>query len=441
MTSRRHHLRSACALGLLALAACERSKAPRTEPAGHSRGEAPLPRAESAPAALATAGEQHASGDGNLHVYFFDVGQGDAALVVSPSGRTVLIDGGPEGAGSYLAHRLPELVKGQIDLVVLTVAHPEHAGGLFQAIRAVGTKRFLHGGQAAADPVTEALLGQLRRRGTPIAQPAPDPAAPAQMVAIGLGGAELAILWPRAPAEAHLSAGARSAEANSVVMRVSHGETSVLLAADAQAETEEYLLGKRLEFRSTLLKVASHGAAMASTADFLAAVQPKAAVLSVGAGNAAGLPARRVVDDLEAQGARVFRTDLDGELHAVSDGQSFALSTERPAAGEAPGTVHRFAGARADAGAAFVPARKPQPPAARRDAKSKPAADGKKDKPGEARPPAQKGESGYVASKNSEVFHLPGCRAAKRIAEKNLLTFRTREEAARERRPAKDCNP
>src|SRR6185503_5812857 len=78
-----------------------------------------------------------------LTVYFFDVGQGDSALIVSPTGKTVLVDGGPPEAGGHVADRLKALVKGPIDLVILSHPHRDHLGGLADAVRAVGAKAYM----------------------------------------------------------------------------------------------------------------------------------------------------------------------------------------------------------------------------------------------------------------------------------------------------------
>src|SRR5262249_32539734 len=81
-----------------------------------------------------------------LTVYFFDVGQGDAALIVSPTGKTVLIDGGPPEAGEHLAGRVRQLVQGPLDLVILTHPHLDHLGSLKDAIQVVGARRFMDPG-------------------------------------------------------------------------------------------------------------------------------------------------------------------------------------------------------------------------------------------------------------------------------------------------------
>ncbi len=432
--------RRLAALAILSLLACER---PPPRAIALDASAAALRPPKPLPAVLAP--DEPPKGDGRLHVYFFDVGHGDAALIVSPTGRTVLVDGGPEAAASHLLHRLPELSKGPIDLVVVSAPLAEHVGGLKAAVRSPGARYLAHPGLAA--PALADVLAQASAHGAVDVVPAPPPDEPAEPVKIGLGGgAELSVWWPRMPVESALQLPDRAVEANSMVLRLQFGDTSLLLPGDAQAETEAYLLKRKLEFPSTLLKVAAHGSDRATTEPFLAAVRPKAALVSVGAGNALGLPAKATLDRLAAVNARVFRTDLDGEVRAVSDGNAWTLTTERPAAGEPADISHRFSAYDApDAGTASPakPARSPAKPAravkkplpadAAQTAKARPST--------KAAPPEKAAPAAFVASRNSKVFHLPGCRAAKRIAPHNLVVFASREDAAKERRPAEDCKP
>ncbi|MHB8875416.1 MAG: ComEC/Rec2 family competence protein [Myxococcaceae bacterium] len=460
---------SLLALGLL-LSGCPEEAPLGPQPATplFPPGDRPAPVPAKSPTAAPrppAAPADPSGGDGRLHVYFFDVGQGDAALVLSPSGRSVLIDAGPEEAGAHLAQRLPGILKGPIDLVVLTHARADHLGGMLQALRPIGARRFLDPGLGCTEPSCPALFAALKAAGTQVVLPVPDPAAPGEPVRIGLGGnAELTIFWPRAPVESLLAGG--DPETNSLVMRIEFGETAILFAGEAQAETEEYLLRKRLDFHSTLLKVAAHGVDRATTLAFLEAVKPQAAIISAGPGNALQAPAKQTLARLDRVGARVFRTDLDGEIDAVSDGAHFLVTTQRPAAGEEPGTMHSFPPGPpvASPGARFpAPVEKAAPVAERPrpqstafahviDLDGKPADDQGERRVAEPRPtapvpvvakvaPPSSGASRYLASKNGKVFHMPDCRAAKRITKHNVIVYRSRAEAAKAKRPAADCNP
>jgi hypothetical protein len=222
------------------------------------------------------------------------------------------------------------------------------------------------------------------------------------------------------------------------VLRVTFQNTSLLLASDMLAATEQYLLNKRLPFHSTLLKVADHGSDRANTEAFLEAVSPRAAILTTGTGPREGLPSPDTLARLVAIKARVFRSDLDGEIHAVSDGSAFTISSERATAGAPRGTVHLFStaqntGPRGEPVEAAPPRAEEGGPAPQRDW----GREGDEDAP---REPLAK-DVRYVASKNREVFHLPSCRYAKKIKAKNLVTFKTRAEALKHYRPAGDCHP
>ncbi|AKF86793.1 hypothetical protein MFUL124B02_33280 [Myxococcus fulvus 124B02] len=169
-----------------------------------------------------------ATSDKPLTVHFLDVGQGDAALVISPTGKTVLIDGGPPEARERLNKRLRELVNGPLDLVILTHPHLDHLGGLAQTLRTLGARRFMDPG---FDHPSEAYRDLLDVVGDTVGQvmnPEPNPSSPNGLLTIGLGeGVSLSVLWPRAPKEPFL-VGTRS-DANSELHRreATYGRTSL----------------------------------------------------------------------------------------------------------------------------------------------------------------------------------------------------------------------
>ncbi|HEX8538871.1 MAG TPA: MBL fold metallo-hydrolase, partial [Cystobacter sp.] len=209
-------------LGLWLLGACEKPAA------------APAPAAKAAQAsALRYFGRP---ADGKLHVYFLDVDQGDATLIVSPTGRTVLVDAGPPSAGAHLANRLPELLTGKLDLVILTHPHADHYGGLSAALGAVGALRLLEPQLPSTPEDYDALLGAIGTSGMEVFSPAPPANSEPLRLPLG-GGAELTVLWPRAPTEPLLT-GDNPQELNSIVLRLTYQDTSVLLPGDALEKTE-----------------------------------------------------------------------------------------------------------------------------------------------------------------------------------------------------------
>ncbi|PTL78485.1 ComEC/Rec2 family competence protein [Vitiosangium sp. GDMCC 1.1324] len=370
-----------------------------------------------------------------LTVYFFDVGQGDAALIVSPTGKTVLIDGGPPEADDTLVPRVRQLVQGPLDLVILTHPHLDHLGGLAKVIQAVGARRFMDPGYDHPSESYRKLLDVVGQKVGQVMTPTPNPSAPETLLTIGLGeGVTLTVLSPRAPRDPFLTHTRSDVNANSIVAKLTYGKTAFLFVGDAEPETEESLLKKPIDFTSTVLKVAHHGGRYSSTAPFLAAVKPQAAVISCGAGNDYGHPTDEALERLGAVGARIFRTDLQGEVLAVSNGTTVTLTPKKGRSaptvvtGQVTGPVAKGpmpTGASSSAGGSKVVPAKGTLPAER------------------TTPPPAASTSGtrYVSLKGSKVFHREDCGTLKRAKTQDRKMYNDRASAVRERRPAEDCDP
>lgn len=363
-----------------------------------------------------------------LVVHVLDVGQGDAIFIRSPAGKTVLVDAGPPESASRLTSRLHDLVQSQIDLVLMTHPHADHIGGMEAVLKDVGARIFMEPGFDHPSPLYANLLKTVESKGVQLKV-----GKAGNNVEIG-GGAVMHLLAPK-----DFFHNTRSdANANSIVIRLTFGKTAFYLAADSEAETEKRILEGGEELASDVYKVAHHGSRFSSTAELLEKIRPKIAVVSVGAGNDYGHPTRQALDRLEAVKAEVLRTDLDGEVVLHSDGEKvtyatekgggLALAEEKPAEVVEPPTPKPETKKPAPAKPAPQPQPQPQP-------KAKTITIG--DEGGAERP----SPGGYVASRNSDVFHKPECSNAQRIKPANLIRFKTREEAAAAKRPAKDCNP
>ncbi|HYI00847.1 ComEC/Rec2 family competence protein, partial [Hyalangium sp.] len=345
-----------------------------------------------------------------LTVYFFDVGQGDAALIVSPTGKTVLIDGGPPEAGEHLAARLRELVRAPLDLVILTHPHLDHLGSLRDAIQAVGAKRFMDPGFDHPSAAYRDLLEFVGNEVGQVMTPEPNPQAPETFLSVGLGeGVVLTVYWPRYPQEPFLKNTRSDANSNSIVARLTYGRTAFLFTGDSEPDTEQALLRQRADYTSTVLKVAHHGGKHSSTKEFLAAVRPKAAVISSRAGNEYGHPTPEALERLEATGAHVFRTDQHGEIKAVSDGANVTLQAELGKAPRRvlPGEIRSVPGGASPSPAPST-ARAPQ--ASPSPSPAPPASAGGETIPAAWKTPAQR----FVSLKGSEVFHREDCETLKR---------------------------
>jgi competence protein ComEC len=253
----------------------------------------------------------------SVRVDVISVGQGDSILVSSPTGKHVLIDGGEAEAGPAVMAVLRLQNACPLDMILLTHRHADHLGGLKLVVQSCGAKLFVDSGYPHESAMYARLLEALHARGIPLHQ-----AESGRQVELG-GGALLTLLGPPRPA---IDRASDSVNANSVVSRLEMGKTSMLFAADAEAQEEEWLLRSGLPLRSTVLKVGHHGSRTSTTAEFVAAVAPWLAVISSAAGDAKH-PHPETLDRLK--NVRVLKTAREGTIHLELDGQTVTFYTEK----------------------------------------------------------------------------------------------------------------
>jgi len=257
---------------------------------------------------------------GSLRIDFIDVGQGDAALITSPTGKTVLIDGGPSQAARALTTFLDAETDRPLDLILLSHRHEDHLGGLAAAVHHRGARLFLDAPVPHPGPAYTALMHELEDRQVAVRQ-----ATRGRRIDLG-GGAVMTLLGPPDPP----ITGSRSdVNANSVVARLSYRKFTVLFTGDAEAPTEQWLLAAGAPVQATVLKVAHHGSRYASRVGFLRQVGAQVAVVSVGAHNEYHHPAPETLEHLARSGAQVYRTDEDGTVTLETDGATLRLHTAR----------------------------------------------------------------------------------------------------------------
>jgi competence protein ComEC len=252
-----------------------------------------------------------------------DVGQGDSLLLITPDGKTLLIDGGGFGGGPHQALQdfdIGEEVVSEalwargirhLDAVALTHAHSDHMGGLPAVLRNFHPAELWVGNNPRFGAYN-ALLNEaadLHVRVRPFR--AGD--------AFSFGSTQVAVLAPFA----NYQPGPEPANNDSLVLHMAYGATSVMLEGDAEAPIEDAMLAER-GLQSTLLKVGHHGSITSTRPEFLARVAPQWAVISCGLHNRYGHPREEVLEELQAAHVRTFRTDLDGATCFRLDGKTTA---------------------------------------------------------------------------------------------------------------------
>ncbi|HKQ91579.1 MAG TPA: ComEC/Rec2 family competence protein [Blastocatellia bacterium] len=262
---------------------------------------------------------------GRLQVYALDVGQGDSALIITPEGKSVLIDAGPPQAGDEVVAALRKKDVRSIDLAVATHPHADHIGGMRQVIENFGVKNFLDSGRDYPSKEYERMLRALDEKGI-------KPIIAKKGMKFDLdSGAKLEVLNPQGGDQwiEEVRRGGSVENANSIVLRLSYGNFSMLFTGDAETETEDLIMESGATLRAQVLKVGHHGSRYATSARFLDAVAPEAAVISCAADNRYGHPARQTLDRLRKAGVKIYRTDLNGEIAIVADGNKFEIHPAR----------------------------------------------------------------------------------------------------------------
>jgi competence protein ComEC len=259
-----------------------------------------------------------------LRVTTIDVGQGESILLDAPGVEPMLVDtgGSPFGGGAFdIGRRVlaPVLWKqGVRRLGALLVTHgdPDHLGGAEAVLADFQPRSLWWGTPVPPHEPSRQLLGTAHRQGSVVAfRRAGD--------TLAYGRAHIRILHPPPPDWERQ----KVRNDDSVVLEVVYGDVAILLTGDISSTVERQIAPQLTPARVRVLKVAHHGSRTSSSTELLDAWRPQIAVISCGRGNTFGHPAPEVLTRLQSIGARVYRTDRDGEITLESDGESVSVTT------------------------------------------------------------------------------------------------------------------
>lgn len=253
-----------------------------------------------------------------LEVHYIDVGQGKSILIKGPE-QTALIDCGENNMGAVVTGYLKQEKIDRIDVLIGTHPHSDHIGGMDMVIDSVDIGAIIMPDipdslVPTTKTYTDVLLAATGKNLTIT------PAKPGDAYDLG-GSAVLTILSPVS----------EYGDLNnmSVAVRVDYGGTSFVFTGDIEDEAEKDILASGQTLRADVLDVGHHGSQTSSGEAFIGEVSPTIAVISCGMDNSYNHPHREAVERLQAAGAKIYRTDIDGTVVIYSDGNNLKVETEK----------------------------------------------------------------------------------------------------------------
>lgn len=248
-----------------------------------------------------------------LQAHFIDIGQGDATLITC-DGHAMLIDAGGNSTGTALQYYLDKQGITSLDYIIGTHPDEDHIGGMDVIITKLDCGTVML-------PDCEKDTTSYRDVMDAIAYRAYEITRPVVGDTYALGGAEFTIIAPNQTAY-------QDSNNMSIGLVLTHGESSFLFTGDAEGLAEEDILNNGMEIDADVLHVAHHGNGKGSTPDFVEAVSPDYAVISCERGNPYGHPHSRTLHTLQENNVELFRTDVQGNIIAYSDGAEITWSQE-----------------------------------------------------------------------------------------------------------------
>lgn len=247
--------------------------------------------------------------NGNLKIYFIDVGQADCILV-NNNKEYALIDAGNNEDGKKIVAYLEELGVINFKYVIGTHAHEDHIGGMDDIIKNFPIEHFYMPDNITTTKTFEDVLNALETKKIMFETPQNDET-------FSLAETKFQVM--------HIGKEKTDLNDSSIVLKLTYGKTSYLLMGDATNNVEKEILSKDL--KSDVLKVGHHGSQYSTHAQFLKKVNPAYSIIQVGKNNSYSHPKDVTIKKLEAIGSKIYRTDNDGTIILSSDGENISFET------------------------------------------------------------------------------------------------------------------
>ena len=239
-----------------------------------------------------------------------DVGQG-LAILIGADGRYMMYDGGGQARSSYVVSYLKQHGVTELDYMVASHYDEDHISGLIGVMNTAKVNMLLSPDYVRETHIFDSFRSTARNKEIPEQHPL-------QGERYKLGSAEIRVLGP-------VMYDPGGDNDNSIVMKITYGSFSCILSGDAEASEENSVLRSNTDIGADLYVVGHHGSADSSSKEFVQSINPQYAFLSVGKDNPYGHPNPVTLDTLLENSIQLFRTDLQGEVTATSDGRSVSI--------------------------------------------------------------------------------------------------------------------
>lgn len=247
----------------------------------------------------------------NFQMDVIDVGQADCILI-STGDKHMLVDAGNNEDGTKLVNYFKSIGIEEFEYIIATHAHEDHIGGMDNILRSFAWNHFYMPETVVFNKTYEDITNELQKQNRNIETPEIDSI-------FSLGDATVQVLSIKSNPE--------NLNDDSIVLRIVYKNTSYLLMGDATINIETELLKK--EIKSDVLKAGHHGSYDSNSQDFIEAVHPQIVVFTAEEGNEYGFPKEGVLKRYQNINASIFRTDIDGTIHIISDGYTIETKTEK----------------------------------------------------------------------------------------------------------------